>query len=38
MNGALALVIVNLQLGLWVSTAMYTAFAFCERALARQEV
>jgi hypothetical protein len=34
MNDGLALAFVNLQLGLWVSTAMYAAFAFCERALA----
>jgi hypothetical protein len=35
MNDGLALALVNLELGLWVSTAMYAAFVFCERALAR---
>jgi hypothetical protein len=36
LNGGLATALVNLELGLWVSTAIYAAFAFCERVLERQ--
>ncbi|HEX4488045.1 MAG TPA: hypothetical protein VH088_17335 [Terriglobales bacterium] len=35
LNGGLAMALVNLEFGLWVSAAIYAAFAFCEGVLAR---